>query len=145
MSNFVPKSHTPYQWNGMQTRQYFDWAHRYLRDKCRFRSVSVKYHDTDTSLLEGVLSRGDRRVSEAVELAWRRGSRLDSWREHLNTKLWWDVLAETGIDVEATVHRPYPLDARLPWDHINVKKGRVYLEKEQNRSVLQLTEMADAK
>ncbi len=145
VSNFVPKSHTPYQWNGMQTRQYFNWAHRYLRDKCRFRSVSVKYHDTDTSLLEGVLSRGDRRVSEAVELAWRRGSRLDSWREHLNPKLWWDVLAETGIDVEAAVHRPHALDARLPWDHINVKKGRSYLEKEQNRSVLQLTEMASAK
>jgi radical SAM superfamily enzyme YgiQ (UPF0313 family) len=145
VSNFVPKSHTPYQWNGMQTRQYFNWAHRYLRDKCRFRSVALKYHDTETSLLEGVLSRGDRRVSDAVELAWRRGSRLDSWREHLNPRLWWDVLTETGIDVEATVHRPYPLDARLPWDHINVKKGRVYLEKEQNRSVLQLTEMAGAK
>ncbi len=107
--------------------------------------MQVKYHDTETSLLEGVLSRGDRRVSEAVELAWRRGSRLDSWREHLRPQLWWQVLQETGIDVEATVHRGHALDACLPWDHINVKKGRRYLEKEQTRAVLQLTEMADAK
>ncbi len=145
VSNFVPKAHTPYQWNGMQTRQYFDWAHHYLRTKNRFRSVQVKYHDTETSLLEGVLSRGDRRVAAAVELAWRRGSRLESWREHLRPQLWWDVLAETGIDVEAVVHRPYPLEARLPWDHINVKKGRVYLEKEQNRATVQLAEMASAR
>ena len=74
VSNFVPKAHTPYQWNGMREREYFEWAHEYLYSKRRIRSVNVKCHNIDTSLLEGVLSRGDRRVADAIELAWKRGA-----------------------------------------------------------------------
>jgi radical SAM superfamily enzyme YgiQ (UPF0313 family) len=144
VSNFVPKAHTPYQWNGMQSREYFRWAHQYLRNSRRSGSVAVKCHDVDTSLLEGVLSRGDRRLSAAIELAYRRGARMESWQERLKPELWWQALAETGVDVEQALHRPYDIGDRLPWDHINVKKGRAYLEKEQNRAVLQLAAMADA-
>ncbi|HJT35886.1 MAG TPA: TIGR03960 family B12-binding radical SAM protein [Pirellulales bacterium] len=144
VSNFVPKAHTPYQWNGMQTREYFRWAHGYLKQRRRLRSVWIKCHDVETSLLEGVLSRGDRRVAEALELAWRRGARLDSWREHFQPDLWWQALADSGVDLEATAHLPYALDDKLPWDHLNVKKGRAYLEKEQNRAVVQLAAMAEA-
>src|SRR5690606_29341716 len=81
VSNFVPKPHTPYQWNGMQTRDYFHWAHRYLHQRNRLRSVKVKCHPVETSLLEGLFSRGDRRLGDVIELAWRRGARLDSWME----------------------------------------------------------------
>jgi hypothetical protein len=144
VSNFVPKAHTPYQWNGMQTREYFKEAHRYLFARKRVGTVAVKCHDTETSLLEGVISRGDRRVAAALELAWRRGARLDSWREKFDAQLWWQALADAGIDVEATVHRPYPVMSKLPWDHVNVKKGRTFLEKEQQRAVLQLDAMAEA-
>ena len=144
VSNFVPKAHTPYQWNGMQTRDYFHGAHSRLKQQRRLRSVFVKCHEVETSLLEGVLSRGDRRTAEAVELAWQRGARLDSWREHLQPDLWWQALADCGLDVESTAQRSYSLDAKLPWDHLNVKKGRAYLEKEQNRSVVQLAAMAGA-
>ena len=108
VSNFVPKAHTPYQWNGMQTRDYFRWAHQYLRSRRRESSVLVKCHDIETSLLEGVFSRGDRRVGAAVELAYRRGARMESWHEHSRPELWWQALADAGIDVEATLHRPYP-------------------------------------
>ncbi|MDZ4819231.1 MAG: TIGR03960 family B12-binding radical SAM protein [Planctomycetota bacterium] len=145
VSNFVPKAHTPYQWNGMQTREYFRWAAQYLRRRVRIRSVTVKCHPVETSMLEGLLSRGDRRVAAVVELAWRRGARLDSWSENLNPQLWCDCVAECGLDFDSIVHRPSEIGDRLPWDHINVKKGRTYLEKEQQRSVLQLTAMADAK
>jgi radical SAM family uncharacterized protein len=144
VSNFVPKAHTPYQWNGMQTREYFDWAHTYLRRRVRMRSVSLKCHATDISLLEGVMSRGDRRVADAIELAWRRGARLDGWTEHAKPDLWWQALADCGIDVNRTLHEPFPIEARLPWDHVNVKKGRPYLEKEQTRSLVQLAAMAGA-
>jgi radical SAM family uncharacterized protein len=144
VSNFVPKAHTPYQWNAMQTREYFDWAHRYMKRRLRVRSVELKYHDTEMSLLEGVLSRGDRRTAEAVELAWRRGSRLESWSERLRPEIWWQALAGCGLDVADILHRPYQLCDRLPWDHINVKKGRTYLEKEHDRAVVQLAAMADA-
>ena len=86
VSNFVPKPHTPYQWNGMQTREYFHWAHRYLRSRVKLRSVTVKYHDIERSLLEGILTRGDRRVAPALEEAWRRGARLDAWSEYFNAR-----------------------------------------------------------
>lgn len=145
VSNFVPKAHTPYQWNGMQTRDYFKWAHRYMRDQRRIRSVSVKCHDIETSLLEGVLSRGDRRTGKAIRLAWERGARMDGWTEHLDPERWWQAIEDAGIDVEKQVHEPYELMAKLPWDHVNVKFGRAYLEKEQGRSTVQLAAMADAK
>src|SRR5690606_14833288 len=71
VSNFVPKSHTPYQWNGMQTRDYFIKSHQFMRRRLRQRSVTLKCHQVEQSLVEGVLSRGDRRVSAGLELAWR--------------------------------------------------------------------------
>jgi radical SAM family uncharacterized protein len=144
VSNFVPKAHTPYQWNAMERREYFQWAHQYLRDKCTVRSVTVKCHDTETSLLEGVLSRGDRRVGDAIELVWQRGGRMDSWSENFNGERWWTAIADAGIDVDKMIHEPYEVGARLPWDHVNVKYGRQFLEKEQARSVIQLDAMADA-
>lgn len=142
VSNFVPKAHTPYQWNGMQHREYFRWAHRYLKDRCRIRSVSVKCHSIETSLLEGVLSRGDRRTGTAIRLAWERGARMDGWTEYLDAARWWDAIADAGIDVQRQVHQKYELHEKLPWDHLNVKFGRGYLEKEQGRAALQLAELA---
>lgn len=142
VSNFVPKAHTPYQWNGMQKREYFKWAHRYLRDRRQIRSVTVKCHDVETSLLEGVLSRGDRRTGKAIRLAWERGARMDGWTEHLDPQRWWKAIEDAGIDVEKQVHTKYELLEKLPWDHMNVKFGRGYLEKEQGRATVQLEELA---
>ena len=142
VSNFVPKAHTPYQWNGMQRREYFQWAHKYLWKRRKIRSVNVKCHDIETSLLEAVLSRGDRRTCDAIRLAWERGARMDGWREFLDADRWWNSLADAGIDVEQQIHEPYELMDKLPWDHVNVKYGRGYLEKEQGRAVTQLAELA---
>jgi len=144
VSNFVPKPHTPYQWNGMQTREYLRWAGQYLRSRCRLRSVQVKQHDVECSLLEGVLTRGDRRVAPALEEAWRRGCRLDGWNQHFKPDVWWQTFADLGIDTTWYSQRNRPMTECLPWDHVNVKKGREYLEKEQQRSVLQLQVMATA-
>ena len=144
VSNFVPKPHTPYQWNGMQTRDYFRWAGDYLHRRKRLRSVKIKQHDIETSLLEGILTRGDRRVAAALYEVWKRGARLDGWRECANPKLWWQTFADLGIDLDFYTHRQRPIDEKLAWDHVNVKKGRAYLEKEQGRSVIQLGVMATA-
>ncbi|OHB74970.1 MAG: B12-binding domain-containing radical SAM protein [Planctomycetes bacterium RBG_16_64_10] len=143
VSNFVPKAHTPYQWHGMQTRDYFVWAHRMLRRTVRLRSVQIKCHDIDSSLMEGVLSRGDRRVARAVETAWRRGARFDSWSERFDADRWWQALADSGIDRDAVLHRPRPVAARLPWDHIQVGPGRAHLAREYARSVAQLSSMVE--
>ena len=144
VSNFVPKPHTPYQWNGMQSREYLEWAGRYLKQRCRIRSVRIKQHNIDRSLLEGLLTRGDRRIAPVIEMAWRRGARLDAWDECFQPQIWWNVVRDLGIDMDFYVHRQRPMSEVLPWDHVNVKKGREYLEKEQQRSLLQLNVMAKA-
>ena len=144
VSNFVPKAHTPYQWNAMQTGEYFRWAHEYLWQKRKLRAVKLKRHDVEMSLLEGALSRGDRRVADVIELAWRRGARLDSWSENFDAARWWQAFVDVGLDYQHLLHTPYEVGDRLPWDHLNIKYGRTYLEKEQGRSVIQLDAMADA-
>ena len=144
VSNFVPKPHTPYQWNGMQNREYFHWAHRYLKDRVRLRSVRVKCHGVERSLLEGILTRGDRRIAPAILEAWNRGARLDAWDEYFKPELWWKTFEDLGIDVPTYSQRTRETNEVLPWDHVNVKKGRDYLAKEHGRALVQLTAMAEA-
>ncbi len=72
VSNFIPKPHTAYQWNGIQSREYLHWAHKYLRSRVKLRAVTLKCHDIERSMLEGILTRGDRRVAPALEEVWRR-------------------------------------------------------------------------
>ena len=76
------------------------------------------------------MCRSTRRVGEAIELAWRRGARLDGWSEKLNPQLWWQALSDAGIDIDKTLHLPCPAPAALPWDHICIRQGRGYLERE---------------
>jgi radical SAM family uncharacterized protein len=130
VSNFVPKPQTPFQWQAMQTREYFREAHELLRRRKRLRSVEVKCHDIEASLLEGVMCRGDRRLGAAIELAWRRGARFDGWSEHFRPDLWWQALADAGIDVQETLHVPCPAPEPLPWDQIAIWQGRGHLERE---------------
>ncbi len=144
VSNFVPKPHTPYQWNGMATREYFEEAGRYLRSRVRLRAVRIKHHDIETSLLEGILTRGDRRTAALVELAWRKGARFDGWRECFQPKLWHEAMAELGIDPLFYAQREKPKSEILPWDHVNVKRGRDFLEGEYDKSRIQLQVMATA-
>lgn len=145
VSNFVPKAHTAYQWNGMQRREYFQWAHAHMWKHRTIRGINIKCHSIETSLLEGVLSRGDRRTGKAIELAWQRGARMDGWNEMLDPTRWWQAINDCNIDIEKQLHEPYQMMDKLPWDHINIKFGREYLQKEQTRSVVQLEAMANAK
>jgi radical SAM superfamily enzyme YgiQ (UPF0313 family) len=131
VSNFVPKPQTPFQWNAMQRREYFQEAHDFLFRRKRMRSVQIKCHDIEASLLEGVMCRGDRRLGEAIELAWRRGARFDGWAEKLQPQRWWQALSDANIDIERTLHLPYPAPSALPWDHVTIRQGRGYLEREQ--------------
>ncbi len=135
VSNLVPKPHTPLQFNAMQTREYFREVREYLYGQRRLRSVQLKCHEVEASLLEGVLCRGDRRVGEAIELAWRRGARFDGWSERFDANLWWTALADTGVDVDALVHQPCSIETSFPWDHITIRQGRAYLEREHEESV----------
>lgn len=138
VSNFVPKPHTPYQWQAMQTGEYFASAHQFLRRRRRMRSVEIKCHPVESSLLEGIVSRGDRRLGAVIEEAWRRGARLDGWTEYFTPELWWSVFRDLSFLVKEILHRSYPPQAKLPWDHITIRQGRGYLEQERQRALEQL-------
>ena len=141
VSNFVPKPHTPYQWNAMQRREYFEYAREHLHGRKSLRSVAVKCHDIDTSLLEGVFCRGDRRLGPAIEAAWRAGARFDAWSDQAQPDLWWQIFQQQQLDIESIVHRPYRLDESLPWDPITIRQGSDYLRREQQKAVAQLADL----
>jgi radical SAM family uncharacterized protein len=121
VSNFVPKPHTSFERLAIERREYFHEAHRHLRRRKVLRSVQIKCHDVEASLLEAALARGDRRAAAAIELAWRRGARFDSWHDRFRPELWWPALAEAGIDVDELLHQPYAQGAPLPWSHIGFR------------------------
>lgn len=142
VSNFVPKPHTPYQWSKMQPREYFERVRGYMLSKTTIRSVKIKQHDIDTSFLEGVLTRGDRRVGRALIQAWQDGARLDGWQECFNPRTWKAAFEKLGMDPLFFSHRERPLSETLPWDHILTKRDRNFLETEQGKSRIQLELMS---
>jgi radical SAM family uncharacterized protein len=144
VSNFVPKPHTPYQWAGMQTREYFATVRRHMLSRLRIPKVEIKQHDVETSMLEGVLTRGDRRVGEVVRLAWSRGARLDGWRENFQAGLWWKAFKDAGVDPSFYSQRGRDHGEVLPWDHIETKRDRPFLEGEHSKSRVQLQLMAES-
>jgi len=122
VSNFIPKPQTPFERDAMQRREYFAETHRRLRTAKHVRAVQVKYHGLETSLVEAMLSRGDRRMCEVVETAWRNGARLDAWREHFRPELWHDAVDSSGIDLDTLIHTPYDETDELPWEHVTTKR-----------------------
>ncbi len=135
VSNFIPKPHTPFQWCAMATREYFQHAHRLLRRRVKLRNVQIKHHDLEMSLLEGLISRGDRRLGPVIEKVWRNGARFDAWTDQFQPAIWHDVLAQSGVDISLLLHQPYPVDRPLPWDYIAIHQGQEYLHREYKRSL----------
>jgi radical SAM family uncharacterized protein/radical SAM-linked protein len=119
VSSHVPKPHTPFQWCAQDLSSDIERKQKLLRDLARRENVQLKYHDKDMSWVEGLFSRGDRKLAEVIEAAWLKGARFDSWDDRFSLQVWQDALAETGIDAT-----PYfmtlPVEARLPWDHLDI-------------------------
>ncbi len=130
VASFVPKPHTPFQWLAMARADELLEKQRLLRGRLRRTRVRVRTHDVETSLLEGVLSRGDRRVGDAVEQACRLGCRFDGWGDRLRIDLWKRAFDEAGVDPDAYLHRELPTGAALPWSHIGTGVGIAFLEDE---------------
>jgi len=141
VSNFVPKPQTPYQFNAMRRAEYFREAREHLYRRKQMRSVQLRCHDIESSMLEGLICRGDRRLGKVIELAWRAGARFDAWSEKFQPELWREAVEKAGIDVDQILHQPLAIDARLPWDHIAIRQGRKYLEREHRESLVQLAEL----
>ncbi|MCB9729028.1 MAG: TIGR03960 family B12-binding radical SAM protein [Deltaproteobacteria bacterium] len=137
-SSHVPKPHTPFQWAAMDAMSEIERKQGLLRQLARERGMSVKYHDHRISYLEGIAARGDRRVADLIERAWRKGCRFDGWDEVLQWDAWREALAEwreaTGADPGSYLGT-LPLDGALPWDHIDVGLAPRFLEKEWKRAL----------
>jgi radical SAM family uncharacterized protein/radical SAM-linked protein len=119
VSSHVPKPHTPFQWCAQDSTEEIVRKQTILRQTVSERGLRLKVHDCGVSTVEGVLSRGDRRLGDAIEEVWRRGARFDGWDELFDLDRWLSVLDEKGIDVGVYL-ATRPVSARLPWDHIDV-------------------------
>ncbi len=139
VSTFVPKAFVPFQWDGMMDRATVVQKQVWMRQLNRNRRVKLKFHDADQSYLEGILSRGDRRLAPALIEAHRRGARFDAWREHFDLQRWLDACDATGIDPEAFALRERGRDEALPWDHLDIGPHRDFLWKEREKARAQMT------
>jgi radical SAM superfamily enzyme YgiQ (UPF0313 family) len=131
---FVPKPHTPFQWEPMVPRKDAAEARRRILDKAGMRCVRYRFHDDRTSLMEGVIARGDRRLGRAILRAWRNGARFDAWSEHFEFDRWMEALEEEGLDAAFYAHRERAEDEILPWDHIDFGVSREFLLKEREKA-----------
>lgn len=131
VSTFIPKPHTPFQWEPMGAVADIYAKLDYLRRELRGAGLAFRWNDPQESLFEGFLTRGDRRVAEVVALAWQYGAKFDAWMEHFNKqawqKAWAAVTPRYGVDASFFSHRPRPIDEVFPWEHIDVAVTRKFL------------------
>ena len=118
VSNFVPKAHTPFQWEAQDSYEEFIKKHNYLREKLKIKGVAFNYHDGGTSLIEAAFARGGRKMTGALIKAWEKGCKFDGWSEHFNYGLWRESFAESGVDINFYALRKREYDEVMPWDII---------------------------
>ncbi len=134
VSTHVPKPHTPFQWCAMDTLGEIRRKQAMLRDQARAVRVDLRMHESNGSTLEGVLARGDRRLADVLEHAYRGGARFDSWEERLNLKAWDAAFTQFGVE-RSKYLGTIPVDARLPWDHIDVGLEDGFLLREYRKAL----------
>lgn len=130
VASFVPKPFTPFQWEPQDTRDMLEEKQKHLLSCVKSKKIRVSYHESPTSLLEGVFARGDRKLCDVIESAWRRGSKFDSWDEFFNFQNWLDAFDEFGIDPAFYANRRRSFDEILPWDMFDYGIRREFLEQE---------------
>jgi len=132
-SSHIPKPFAPFQWMAMETVETLYAKQHHIADRVRRKGIKFKRHHVETSQLEGVMSRGDRRVAEAIETAYRKGCRFDGWTEYFRYDLWLDAFRETGVDMEIYLAE-LPVESTLPWDHIDCLVEKAFLLREYERA-----------
>ncbi len=131
---FVPKPHTPFQWEQQITPEEYLRRCKLLKSHFYSKSIEYNYHAPDLSRLEAVFARGDRRVGPVIEKALELGARLDGWDEFFRFDLWQDAFRECGVDMEFYTTRGYGEDELLPWDPIDVGVTKKFLLRERHRA-----------
>jgi radical SAM family uncharacterized protein/radical SAM-linked protein len=133
LSTFVPKPHTPFQWQKQLSADETYAKQNFIRERIKKRNLTVKWHDARMSLLEGLFSRGDEKIGALLESAYHKGCRFDGWGEILRFDLWQEAIKETGTDPEYYL-RERSTGGPLPWDNIDCGVSREFLLQEKNRS-----------
>ena len=131
---FVPKPHTPFQWEKQITPQEYLRRCKLLKSHFYSKSIEYDYHSPDLSRLEAVFARGDRRLGPVIETAMRSGARLDGWDEYFNYAKWYDAFRTCGIEEDFYTTRGYGEDEILPWDIIDVGVTKKFLKLERKRA-----------
>ena len=126
-SCFIPKPQSPFQWEAQISIEEYLRRVNLLRSSITAKNVTYNWHDAETSLVEAVLSKGDRRVADVIEEVWRRGGRLDAWSDYFSFERWMQAFASCGVDPAFYANTEIPLDAVLPWDHIDVGVRKAHL------------------
>ncbi|MDK2888783.1 MAG: hypothetical protein PWP72_1661 [Thermoanaerobacter sp.] len=134
-SSFVPKSHTPFQWEPQVEMEELRRRQRTLRGLLRGKGLVFHWHEVEASFLEAVLARGDRRLGRVLEEAWRLGCRFDGWSECFDFEKWQEAFRLAGINPARYAYRRYAYDDLLPWDHIDAGVSRKYLVLEHKRAM----------
>ncbi|WP_448920701.1 TIGR03960 family B12-binding radical SAM protein [Eubacterium sp.] len=133
-SSFIPKPFTPFQWEPEDTMESLKAKQKHLLESIPSKKIKVSYHETPTSLLEGVLARGDRRLSAVLYSAYKKGSKFDSWDEHFKFDAWMEAFDENNLDPYFYTQRRRDFSEVLPWDHLDYGISRKFLERENMKA-----------
>ncbi len=131
---FVPKPFTPFEFEPQDTIEMLREKQKHLVASVKSKKISVHYHESNTSVLEGVLARGDRRLCDVIEYAWRHGCNLDSWDEHFLYQSWVDGFAACGIDPAFYANRRREYSEIMPWDHLDYGVSKNFLIRENKKA-----------
>lgn len=138
-SSFVPKSHTPFQWEPQDGIDSLRDKQQYLARKLKHRRITFNWHDARLSFIEAVFARGGRRVADSLERAWELGCKFDSWSDQFKYDRWIKAFEDTGVKPAFYANRPFAADEVLPWDHIGAGISREFLISEYKRALDRLT------
>jgi radical SAM family uncharacterized protein len=135
VSSFVPKPHTAFQWYGQESIKEIQRKQQFLKSLFKSRDISFNWHDADTSFLEAVFSRGDRRLGKVLLTAWQNGVKFDGWSEHFKYDIWMKAFEENGIDPHFYASRERAADECLPWDHLSSGVHKEFLRREYEQAL----------
>lgn len=133
-SCFIPKPFTAFQWEKQDSFDEFTEKQKLIRNSFKSRNIRYNYHDASQSIIEGILSRGDRRVADVIELAFSRGAKFDSWSDKFDYELWIKCIEDSGIDLSFYTTRKREYDEVLPWDFIDIGVTKQFLMEESKKA-----------
>lgn len=133
-SILVPKPFTPFQWAPMERPEVVYERIGAVKGAIKSRSIVFNYHEQETSFMEAVFARGDRRTCDVLIRAFEKGAKFDGWSEYFNMDIWKESMEECNLDPEFYVYRERTYDEVLPWDFIDIGVNRKYLERENEKA-----------